>query len=68
MKLPIISGRELIKILLRNGYFIKNQKGSHVHLWHPEKRPVTVPNHKVISRGTLKQILKETGISREELL
>lgn len=67
MKLPIISGRKLIKILLRKGYFIKNQKGSHIHLWHPEKRPITVPNHKIISKGTLKEILKETGVSREEL-
>jgi len=66
-RLPMISGKELIKLLLREGYYIRNQKGSHVHLRHAFKKPVTIPNHKVIAKGTLKEILKITELDIEEL-
>jgi len=67
MKLSVISGKKLVSILLKKGYYIKNQKGSQVHLWHPEKRPITIPNHKIISKGTLKVILKVTSLKFEDL-
>ena len=66
MKLPVISGKNVIKILLRKGYYIRNQKGSHVHLRHPEKPPVTVPNHKIISKKTLNSIIKATGLKESD--
>ena len=67
MKLPVVSGQRVIKALLRKGYYIRNQKGSHVHLRHPERIPVTVPDHKVIAKGTLKEIIKVTGLRASEL-
>ena len=67
MKLPVVSGKRLINVLLKKGYYIKNQKGSHIHLWHPEKRPITIPNHKTVSKGTLKVILKVTSLNLSDL-
>lgn len=67
MKMPIVSGRGLIRILRKKGYFIKDQKGSHIHLQHATRPPVTVPNHKVVAVGTLVEILKATGLKREDL-
>ena len=67
MKLPVVSGKKLVSVLLKNDYYIKNQKGSHIHLWHPEKRPITIPNHKTVSKGTLKVILKVTSLKFEDL-
>jgi len=67
MKLPVVSGNKLVSVLLKKGYYIKNQKGSHVHLWNPNKRPITIPNHKTISKGTLKVILEVTGLKFEDL-
>lgn len=67
MKLKPISGKKLIKLLLKKGYWIRNHKGSHVHLRHATKEPITVPNHKVVSKGTLKEIMKSTRLKREEL-
>ena len=67
-KLPILSGEKLVKILYKLGYYIRDQKGSHIHLRHPTKRPLTIPNHKEIARGTLRAILKDAGISPDEFL
>lgn len=69
MKLPQISGRELVKKLHKYGFIAVRQKGSHLRL---EKRTsdkvikITVPMHPVLKKGTLKQILKDCEITLEE--
>jgi len=70
-KLPIISGEKLIDALGKFGYVAVRQKGSHVRLRHPndpQRLPVTVPLHKEIAFGTLRRILRDAGISVEQLL
>lgn len=66
MIVKTISGKNLVKILLKKGYYIRNQKGSHIHLRHPIKNPVTIPNHKTISKGTLKSIIKVTELTEKD--
>ncbi|KHO48262.1 MAG: hypothetical protein QT00_C0001G0276 [archaeon GW2011_AR5] len=68
MKLPVVSGKETIKALSKIGYYIRDQKGSHVHMRHPIKRPLTVPMHNEIDRGTLRAILKAAEISEKEFI
>lgn len=70
MKLPTdISGQELVKILLRVGFVVNRQRGSHIVLKrsNPSAR-VVVPDHKQVRAGTLRQILTEAGMSVERLL
>ncbi len=44
-------------------------KGSHMVLWRNDLgRPITVPDHKEVDRGTLKSILRSAGISPEQLI
>ncbi len=48
MSIPVVSGKEVIKVLLKNGFTIKRQKGSHVHLVKIQGSRtlhVTVPVH-----------------------
>ncbi len=69
-KLPIISARELLKILHKIGYGVDHQTGSHIILRnrdYPHRR-ITVPNHKEIARGTLRSIIKQSGLTLEEFL
>jgi predicted RNA binding protein YcfA (HicA-like mRNA interferase family) len=60
MKLVLVSGEELVKILYR--------KGSHVQLEDNKGRRVTAPIHpgRVIRRGLLRKILRDAEISVEE--
>ena len=70
MKLPTdISGQELVKALLRVGFVVSRQKGSHIVLrrGNPYARLV-VPDHKQIRPGTLRQILTEAGLTVEQLI
>jgi predicted RNA binding protein YcfA (HicA-like mRNA interferase family) len=70
VKLPTLSGDELIRLLLHEGFHKVRQKGSHVSL--SKSTPVgelhtVVPLHKELAKGTLLSILKQCQISREML-
>ena len=69
-KIPVLSGEELIRALGKFGYVRVRQKGSHVRLRHPSdprRKPVTVPLHPTIARGTLRNILRDAQITVEQL-
>ena len=68
MKLPALSAREVIKVLTQHGYTIHDQKGSHIHLRHPTRLPLTVPNHGEIARGTLKAIIEASGLEVDDFV
>ena len=69
-KLPILSGLDIVKIFAKIGYKFDHQTGSHLILRHKEypHRRLTIPNHKEVSIGTLRAIIREAGLSREEFL
>lgn len=62
-KLPVVSGKKVLKALKVMGYYVRDQEGSHIHLRHPDRLPLTVPNHREIARGTLRTIIKSAGLS-----
>jgi len=66
-KLPILSGKKVVKALNKIGYFVANQRGSHFRLHHQIRKSTTVPNH-VIGRGLLKKILRDTQLSTDEFI
>lgn len=71
MKLPIISGQELIKILVNNfGCQSEYGKGDHVKVFRNLTGKIlrtVVPLHRELKKGTLLNVLKELEIKREEL-
>jgi predicted RNA binding protein YcfA (HicA-like mRNA interferase family) len=63
--------REVIKVLKKPfGFYEDRQKGSHIILKHPDGRYVVVPHHanRPIKEGTMKSIISQAQISREEFL
>jgi predicted RNA binding protein YcfA (HicA-like mRNA interferase family) len=60
---------ELVRVLLRRGFVLDRSKGSHRIYLHPEtKRRVVVPFHKgTLPAGTFHEILRQAGITKEEL-
>lgn len=68
--IPQVSGKQVIKALEKIGFEFARQKGSHIRLVRVKskrKELVTIPNHKVIRKGTLLNgILKPINLSLEE--
>jgi len=66
----LYSARELINRLKKIKFDVVSQKGSHIKLRALRKgklQTVIVPNHKQIASGTLTSILKQAGITKQEL-
>jgi len=57
-ELPVISRDQCISALERIDYGVTRIKGSHVRMRCPGRKPVTVPRHHELDRGTLKAILR----------
>jgi predicted RNA binding protein YcfA (HicA-like mRNA interferase family) len=67
-KLPQVSGADLVRVLQKLGFTVRRQHGSHIIMRRDDPYSQTVvPNHAQVDRGTLRAILRQTGISAEEL-
>ena len=74
-RLPVVSGKKIIKMLTQLNYKVVRQKGSHVRLQKLTKlgeHKITIPNHKEIAKGTFNDILSKVSlwnsIPREKLI
>jgi predicted RNA binding protein YcfA (HicA-like mRNA interferase family) len=67
-RLPIVDFKTMEKILLRLGFQVVRQKGSHVFYRHADGRTTTLPNHpgRDISRPLMREILREIEITPEQ--
>lgn len=66
-KLPILSGAEVVRALVRLGFEQTRQRGSHVVMRKGSVGTV-VPLHKEVKTGTLAGILRQAQISQDEFL
>jgi predicted RNA binding protein YcfA (HicA-like mRNA interferase family) len=69
-KLPPLTPRKVIQVLNKKGFVLARTKGSHQIYWNQQsRRQVTIPIHtKELPQGTLLEILKQAGITRDEIL
>jgi predicted RNA binding protein YcfA (HicA-like mRNA interferase family) len=67
--LPVISGKQCVKVLTEIGFIVNSQKGSHIILVrkNPKSR-ISVPNHKELDRGTLRAIIRQAGLTVDEFI
>lgn len=67
--LPQISGRDCIKALERAGFYVRRQRGSHVVLRRDNPfAQLVIPDHKQLDRGTLRAIIRQSGLSVSEFV
>lgn len=71
MKLPVVSGREVIKALTKVGFRQSRCSGRHIIL----KKAVddgafiiTIPLQKELARGTLMSIIRQSGMTKEQFV
>ena len=69
-RLPRVTGPELIRAFERAGYTVARTRGSHWILKNLDGKRVVIPHHatKVLPPGTVANILREAGLTRDELI
>ena len=66
-KLRVLSGRDVCEILAGNGFIEVRRRGSHIVMQKKESDStvtVPVPDHKELRRGTLRSIIRQSGMAR----
>jgi len=68
-QLPSLTWQQVVRTLERAGFVFDRQRGSHMVYHHLEtNRTVVVPRHREIKTGTMREILREANLTREEFL
>ncbi len=70
-KLPIVSGRQAVRVFERIGYVVVRQRGSHIRLRdesNPNHLPLTVPDHAFLKPGLLHQLLRDADLTVEQFI
>lgn len=70
VRLPVLTGHALLKVLQRNGFRLLRQKGSHVFVENADgTRGTAIPVHKgeELGKGILKSILHDLELDTEDL-
>jgi len=65
----VLSGKAVSQILKRHGFVQLRQRGSHVIMQKKSGNStitVPVPNHSELKIGTLRSIIRQSGIAKEE--
>jgi predicted RNA binding protein YcfA (HicA-like mRNA interferase family) len=68
MKLPLLSGRQVLAALTRLGFVEIHRKGSHVKMKHADGRVIVFPFHDEVDRFTLKGTLRDASIEVKDFL
>ncbi|WEA00012.1 type II toxin-antitoxin system HicA family toxin [Mucilaginibacter sp. SJ] len=70
-----VSGKDLIKVLLKYGYEVIRQTGSHIRLsitFNDGVKNITIPNHDPIKLGALMAIINDVAeqlkINKEDII
>ena len=66
MKLPLLSGKQVLTALKRMGFIELHRKGSHVKMRHSNGRVIVFPYHDEVDRFTLKGALRDADIDLQE--
>jgi predicted RNA binding protein YcfA (HicA-like mRNA interferase family) len=70
-KLPSLTARKVVRALKRAGFVEDRQKGSHLVLFHPEKKVRTVvPVHpgRSIKEPLLRAIVRDANLAVDEFM
>ena len=68
-RLNNISGKEAVKAFKKAGWQIAGQVGSHLVMTKPDVRVnLSIPQHKELSVGTLRVLIRHSGLTVNEFL
>lgn len=64
---PAISGRKAVRAFQRLGWQVARQRGSHIIMVKEgEITTLSIPDHKEVAKGTLRSLIRASGITVEE--
>jgi len=67
--LPVLSGREVVRVFGRAGWQLARQRGSHMILVRGGSMvTLSVPDHREVARGTLRSLIRSSGMTVDKFV
>ena len=67
--LPVMSGREVVRVFESLGWEAVRQSGSHIIMTKDEELvTLSVPDHREVAKGTLRSLIRAAGLTVEEFV
>lgn len=67
--LPILNGREVVRVFASFGWEVARQSGSHIILIKEgELATLSVPDHREVAKGTLRSLIRTAGLTVSEFV
>ncbi len=68
-QLPIINGREVVRVFTSLGWQVVRQSGSHIIMTKEgEIATLSIPDHREIAKGTLRSLIRAAGLTVSEFV
>lgn len=67
--LPVMSGREVVRVFESLGWEAVRQTGSHIIMTKDEELvTLSIPDHREVAKGTLRSLIRTAGLTVEEFI
>lgn len=67
--LPRLSGREVVKVFIQDGWCVVRQRGSHIILVKEGNfASPSIPDHREVAKGTLRGLIRPSVLTVEEFI
>ncbi len=67
--LPVLSGREVVRIFESLGWEVVRRRGSHIIMIKDEETiTLSVPDHREVAKGTLRGLIRAAGLTAGEFV
>ena len=65
--LPVLSGREVVRVFESYGWQVARQSGSHIVMVKDgELASLSIPDHREVAKGTLRSFIRAAGLTVAE--
>jgi predicted RNA binding protein YcfA (HicA-like mRNA interferase family) len=67
--LPVVSGREVVRVFESFGWIVARQRGSHIIMIKAgEIVTLSIPDHREVARGTLRSLIRSANLTLDEFI
>ncbi|AVH65900.1 MULTISPECIES: type II toxin-antitoxin system HicA family toxin [unclassified Nostoc] len=67
--IPVLNGREVVRVFESFGWEVARQSGSHIILVKEgELATLSVPEHREVAKGTLRSLIRTAGLTVSEFV
>ena len=69
VSVPVMSGREVVRVFEALGWEVVRQTGSHIIMCKDEGLvSLSVPDHREVAKGTLRSLIRTAGLTVNEFI